>query len=272
MSLLRWCGEHRVLTAVVAALVLIWAAGSGSADDADRPSARPGASAHDPRAGTSQGHHAGNDGRPAQPGTRPDGRAAAGGATARARPEPTRSVPRTHLVTRVVDGDTLELGNGESVRLVGIDTPEVGECGFERASAKLASLTLGKRVLLTRSDDDRDRYGRLLRYVDVGEVDAGLRLIRSGSAIARYDSRDGYGYHPREPTYVAADRAGTGVGCTQPRPLVSHAAPGGCAPGYRPCVPPSPPDVDCADLAGPVHVTGTDPHALDGDGDGIACE
>ncbi len=45
-----------------------------------------------------------------------------------------------------------------------------------------------------------------------------------------------------------------------------------CAPGYSPCVPPPPPDLDCSDLDGPIKVTGSDPHHLDGDGDGWACE
>lgn len=47
---------------------------------------------------------------------------------------------------------------------------------------------------------------------------------------------------------------------------------GGCAAGYDPCVPPYPPDVDCSDVDGPIKVTGSDPHGLDADGDGIGCE
>jgi endonuclease YncB( thermonuclease family) len=182
--------------------------------------------------------------------------------------------PKTFLVTRVVDGDTLELGNGESVRLVGIDTPELGQCGYDRATAALARLVAGKQVRLGRSDEDRDRYGRLLRYVDVGGVDAGLRQIRSGMAIARYDSRDGYGFHPREPRYIAADRTSRSFACPKPAPAPQPLVGGGgaCAPGYSPCVPPFPPDADCADVNGPVTVTGPDPHGLDGDGDGVACE
>ncbi len=46
----------------------------------------------------------------------------------------------------------------------------------------------------------------------------------------------------------------------------------GCDPGYSGCVPPYPPDVDCADVDGPVTVQGSDPHGLDGDSDGVACE
>ncbi len=129
------------------------------------------------------------------------------GAPAEPEGEPAREVvARTYLVTRVVDGDTLELGNGETVRLVGIDAPEVGQCGSERAAARLSRMVLGRGVRLGRSDEDRDRYGRLLRYVDVGAQDAGLRLIKDGLAIAGYDSRDGYGDHPREPLYVAEDK------------------------------------------------------------------
>jgi hypothetical protein len=45
-----------------------------------------------------------------------------------------------------------------------------------------------------------------------------------------------------------------------------------CAEGYDPCVPPYPPDVDCPDVDGPVTVTGSDPHGLDADNDGVACE
>ena len=56
-------------------------------------------------------------------------------------------------------------------------------------------------------------YGRLLRYVDVGSTDAGLSLIEDGWAIARYDSRDGYGRHPREDAYVRADAASADLGC-----------------------------------------------------------
>lgn len=192
-------------------------------------------------------------------------------------PEPEQPAD-TFLVTRVVDGDTLELGNGETVRLVGIDTPEVGECGFERSAARLGELVLGEQVRLGTSDEDRDRYDRLLRYVDVGRTDAGLTLIEEGLAVARYDSRDGYGFHPREPRYIAADRDSRPV-CANPQPFVPQQPEqpeqpqgGGCAPGYSPCVPPYPPDVNCADVGGPISVTGSDPHGLDRDGDGIACE
>ena len=129
--------------------------------------------------------------------------------------------PSAHwTAAHVIDGDTIEVrdaaGTVETVRIIGIDTPERGECGFEDAADALARLVAGQPItLVAGAQDDRDRYGRLLRYLDVGPVDAGLELIRDGYAIARYDSRDGYGRHPREDTYVAADGTSASV-CALP--------------------------------------------------------
>lgn len=109
-------------------------------------------------------------------------------------------------VERIVDGDTIVLTNGKYVRFIGIDTPERGQCGFYSASEYLAGLLEGKRVTLVKgARSDTDRYGRLLRYVQVGKRDINLAMIKSGYAIARYDSRDGYGSHPREQRYIKAD-------------------------------------------------------------------
>lgn len=120
-------------------------------------------------------------------------------------------------VDYVVDGDTLALTGGEHVRLVGIDTPERGECGYEAASRAMARLVLHQSLTLSSPVDDQDRYDRLLRYVDVGtgnnRTDVGLELIRSGLAVARYDSRDGYDRHPRESLYRKADRASPDFTC-----------------------------------------------------------
>lgn len=105
------------------------------------------------------------------------------------------------------DGDTVVTSVGK-VRLIGIDTPEVGRCGYVRASNRAKRLApAGSRITLTNptSVQDKDRYGRLLRYVNVGTVDVGLRQIRAG-AKARYDGRDGYDQHPRQYRYRTADR------------------------------------------------------------------
>jgi endonuclease YncB( thermonuclease family) len=175
-----------------------------------------------------------------------------------------RKAARTYLVTRVIDGDTVELGNGQGVRVVGIDTPERGECGYDAATANMERLVLGKRVRLTMSDEDTDRYGRLLRYVDVGGRDAGLAQINAGLAIARYDSRDGYGYHERENRYVAADKATPKkTRCPKPKPKPAPAT----SAYYENCT--------AAREAGAAPVRRGDPgygSHLDRDGDGVGCE
>lgn len=84
-------------------------------------------------------------------------------------------------VTRAIDGDTLVLENGSSVRLLGINTPEKGERLAEEAKRELAWLE-GSAVTLERDVESGDRYGRLLRYVyfEGGLVNA--RLVEKGLA------------------------------------------------------------------------------------------
>lgn len=110
-------------------------------------------------------------------------------------------------VSYVIDGDTLEIGSGEHVRLIGIDTPERDTCGYREASEALRALVEGRRITLVnpRGVQDEDVHGRLLRYVDRSGQDAGYDLITAGLAVARYDSRDGLDHHPREERYHAAD-------------------------------------------------------------------
>ena len=124
------------------------------------------------------------------------------------------------VVTKVVDGDTIwavRAGVKRKVRLIGIDTPEVGQCGYTEATRNLRGIIGGQPVTLTAgARDDVDRYGRLLRYVDVNGVDAGLRQVEQGYAVARYDSRDGYGRHLRETSYVQSDRSSPRAACAAP--------------------------------------------------------
>lgn len=81
--------------------------------------------------------------------------------------------------------------------------------------------------------DNRDRHNWLLRYVDVKGSDAGLALIGQDLAIARYDSHDGNGYHPREPDHAAADTATPYYSCPASAPI-APAPPGasGCDPAH----------------------------------------
>ena len=93
-------------------------------------------------------------------------------------------------VTDVVDGDTIHAlvgGEEESVRYIGIDTPEVDpqigvECFGAQASRRNRELVTGERVRLVFGAEPRDRYGRLLAYVYVGDEFVNAELVRGGYA------------------------------------------------------------------------------------------
>lgn len=94
----------------------------------------------------------------------------------------------TAYVTRVIDGDTIELANGERVRYIGIDTPERGQPFYEVAKRFNAQLVEGKHVELEFDVQQRDKYGRLLAYVYVEHngkrVFVNAELIKQGYALA----------------------------------------------------------------------------------------
>ena len=92
------------------------------------------------------------------------------------------------LVTRVIDGDTLELANGDRVRYIGVDAPETVhpnktvECFGQEASSYNKQLVEGKWVRLEKDISDQDKYGRLLRYVYLNDEMVNLLLVTWGYA------------------------------------------------------------------------------------------
>jgi len=91
-------------------------------------------------------------------------------------------------VVKVIDGDTIKLENGEIVRYIGIDTPETVhpskpvQCFGKEASDKNKELIEGKLVRLEKDITDRDKYGRLLRYIWVDDLFVNDYLVREGYA------------------------------------------------------------------------------------------
>lgn len=69
------------------------------------------------------------------------------------------------LVTKVIDGDTIEIENGERVRLICIDSLEQGEEGYNESKKYLEDLALNKKVRLEKDISERDNYQRLVRYI-----------------------------------------------------------------------------------------------------------
>jgi len=91
-------------------------------------------------------------------------------------------------VTKVIDGDTIILDSGETIRYIGIDTPEVSvpitpiECFGLAATIRNKELVEGQRIKLVRDIKDKDKYGRLLRYVYLDDKFVNLELIKGGYA------------------------------------------------------------------------------------------
>ena len=215
-------------------------------------------------------------------------------------------------VERVIDGDTLEIvlnGKVERLRLIGVDAPETNGppiCYGPEATAKVEEL-VGRadgRVLLEKDVSETDKYGRLLRYVWLEQPDGkrmlNEELVKEGFAqVSTYPPDVKY-----QQQFLAAEReardgkrglwgACGGFGVLLPTPTTLPAPTSlPTPPPSQPTTSPNPapgglpydpngPDRDCPDFAtqeeaqrfflaagGP----DSDPHRLDGDHDGIACE
>ncbi|MCX7769519.1 MAG: thermonuclease family protein [Proteobacteria bacterium] len=97
-------------------------------------------------------------------------------------------------VINVYDGDTIELSNGEKLRYLGIDTPELHKkegdewIDIKEPYAKEAyefnkTLVLGKTIKIIFDREKRDRYGRLLGYVFVDNIFVNEALLKEGLAF-----------------------------------------------------------------------------------------
>lgn len=201
------------------------------------------------------------------------------------------------VVSRHVDGDTIWAEGGtlppgatNRIRLLQIDTPESTNqtsCyGPEASAFTKAELPVGSKIYLLADKEDKDRYGRFLRYIwkPNGEF-FNEKLARQGYAKAvLYMPNDRYISLVRaaEAEAKAAQR-GLWAACAAasppaPQPVPPALAPqpagGGCDPHYPDvCIAPYPPDLNCGDIPHRrFRVLQPDPHGFDGDQDGVGCE
>ena len=88
-------------------------------------------------------------------------------------------------VVEIIDGDTFDLGNGERVRIIGINTPEKGRPFSDEATEVLSEMIMGREVTLVNDskNDDSDSSGRLLRHVYVDDISVNYEMIRTGMAF-----------------------------------------------------------------------------------------
>jgi micrococcal nuclease len=101
--------------------------------------------------------------------------------------------PQEHsrTVTRIIDGDTIELDGGERVRLIGVDTPEMNDARgvvhyYAREAFQFTTQILQRKVVRLEFDLDRkDKYGRTLAYVFLSDgTFVNAEIIRQGHGFA----------------------------------------------------------------------------------------
>lgn len=208
-------------------------------------------------------------------------------------------------VTRVIDGDTLEIsmnGQTETIRLLLVDTPEtvhpqkpVEPFGPE-ASQYVKDTLQGKEVRIKVGLEERDNYGRLLAYVFIGEETIQEKLLKNGLAATAYLYNDLTMLEQFHNAQQTAIDAGKGVWSIpgyahadhdhgfhyeeQAKPAPAPSPPPESAPKTNLEYDPAGPDRDCGDFSTQaaaqafLEASGpSDPHRLDGnDNDGLACE
>jgi len=114
----------------------------------------------------------------------------------KSKPSPLLSAPNFSKVTRVIDGDTIEIETGQKVRYIGIDTPELHspkkevQCFAQEAFLKNKELVEGKVIKLEKDVSETDKYGRLLRYVYLQEKNSSTAAI----FVNNYLVDNGYAY------------------------------------------------------------------------------
>ncbi len=199
-------------------------------------------------------------------------------------------------VVRVVDGDTIKVSTGVTVRLIGIDTPETVDprtplqC-FGREALLHAHQLLDSTSVSLEYDASQgrlDRYGRTLAYVWMSDGRMFNESMIADGFAHEYTYNLPYRYQSE---FIAAERSARNAGrglwspatcagntsspAAPPAPAgPTGPAPSGCDPSYPGvCIPSPPPDLDCADV--PYRgfaVVGADPHRFDGNHDGVGCE
>lgn len=209
------------------------------------------------------------------------------------RPDRNKPPELSALVTRVIDGDTIEVlhrGRQLEVRLIGVDTPETVhpaeslEC-FGRAASRFTTWSLeGKAVRLEFDVERKDRYGRSLAYIwSRGTLFNEVLVERGYAQVATYPPNVRYVDRLLVAQLEAREddrglwgvcRVGAGAAARSGSGGGTGRSTKGCDPSYpRVCIPPAPPDLDCGDVEfQQFAVIGRDPHSFDGDRDGVGCE
>jgi len=85
------------------------------------------------------------------------------------------------FIREIIDGDTIEMDNGEKIRLFGINTPEKGKYYYDEAKDFLKEIE-NQTIFVLRDREDYDRYNRMLRYVFYEDRLLNIEILEKGFA------------------------------------------------------------------------------------------
>lgn len=118
-----------------------------------------------------------------------------------------------NIVSEVFDGDTFELENGVRIRLLNVDSPEIGDCGSEEAKQRLENLVLGKFIIL--KEWDYEPYNRRQGLVYRGSELVNETMIREGWGHLQYKKSSQNKKLQIAYQYAQENKKGIfGLGCT----------------------------------------------------------
>ncbi|PIN94538.1 hypothetical protein COU53_03250 [Candidatus Pacearchaeota archaeon CG10_big_fil_rev_8_21_14_0_10_30_48] len=96
------------------------------------------------------------------------------------------------LVTKIIDGDTVIVQGGETIRLLGIDCDERGKECYTGAKNRIEEILLNQEVILEKESEDKDIYGRSLRYIFLNGENINSKMVKEGYCVARFPQESKY--------------------------------------------------------------------------------
>jgi micrococcal nuclease len=177
-------------------------------------------------------------------------------------------------VTRVIDGDTLDLTTIEgeiiTIRLALIDAPETEESGFDRAKDFTTELCLNKNAEVDPDNNQGLTYGRMVAVVYCEGTNVNEAILENGFADVYQDFCDvsEFAYADWAQEYGCSNNINNETGNVNDVPAES-----GNINNNQSDIESSSKDLDCKDFEEKnIPVGSDDPYNLDADGDGIGCE
>jgi len=182
-------------------------------------------------------------------------------------------------VSRIIDGDTIEIDSGKRVRLIGIDSPERGAPFYFESKKGLEDMILKKQIRLEKDVSETDKYGRLLRYIYLENTFVNLEMLKQGYAVAWTVPPD----VKNSSKFISAEKEarekGLGVWATANKDSSENRSERKSESSIFSLPPCADSDCDCSDFSSHRHAQwfhdNHDPfdrHRLDRDKDGLACE